>query len=455
MNLEDKKVLVIGLGRTGEALCHFLLSRGARVTVSEKRHLEDLGPSAEHWIKKSVVIHAGYHQLSHFIESDLIIPSPGVPLIPELLKAKTAGIPIISEIELAFRFLKGRIVGITGSNGKSTTATLTHKILQDSRQEAFLAGNIGTPLISFVSKSQDHHVYVVELSSFQLEFVQQFSAFAGVFLNLAPDHLDWHKSWDGYFQAKKKLINRLKPKATAILNRDDPAVWACAQETQAQVFPFSRQLELEQGCFLRNGCIVISNGDEKQVMEKTEIPLLGQHNLENIMASALVASLFSITAIEIKNSILDFPGLEHRLEKVINLNGIDFYNDSKATNVDATLTALASFDRKIILILGGRDKGGDFSRLKKAISEKVKKILLIGEARSLIRKSLDDQVPVADVNSLREAVNEGYNSAEPGDVVLLAPACTSFDMFSNFEERGKMFKKEALALKRRIQNGKD
>ena len=455
MNLEDKKVLVVGLGRTGEALCRFLLSRRAQVTVSEKRQPEDLGDAVEFWTKRGVVIHTGSHQLSHFIESDLIVPSPGVPLLPELEKAQTAGIPVISEVELAFRFIKGKIVGITGSNGKSTTATLIHKILKDSRQEAFLAGNIGTPLISFVDDSADHHIYVTELSSFQLEFIQRFSAFAAVFLNLTPDHLDWHKSWEGYYEAKQKLINRLKPEATAILNRDDPAVWACARETKARILPFSRKKELEKGCSLKNGWIVLSQGDEKKVIEKKAIPLPGEHNLENIMASVLVGFLFSVPPSGMRDSILDFPGLEHRLEKVLSLDGIDFYNDSKATNVEAALTALASFDRKIILILGGRDKGGDFTQLKKSIREKVKKIILIGEARDLIRQALNASVPLTDVDSLRGAVAEGFAAAQRGDVILLAPACTSFDMFSNFEERGRIFKKEVLALEKRVKNDKD
>jgi UDP-N-acetylmuramoylalanine--D-glutamate ligase len=454
MNLEGKKVLVVGLGRTGEALCRFLLSRRARVTVSEKRGPEDLGNTVEFWTKRGVIVHTGSHQLSHFIESDLIVPSPGVPLLPELEKARTAGVPVISEVELAFRFLKGKIVGITGSNGKSTTATLVHKILKDSRQEAFLAGNIGTPLISFVEDSADHHVYVTELSSFQLEFIQHFSAFAAVFLNLTPDHLDWHKSWDGYTKAKKKLINRLKPEATAILNRDDPEVWKCAQETQARVLAFSRKHELEEGCFLKNGWIVLSHEDEKKVIEKTAILLPGEHNLENVMASVLAGFLFSVPPSQMRDSILDFPGLEHRLEKVLSLDGIDFYNDSKATNVEATLTALASFDRKIILILGGRDKGGDFTQLKKSIHEKVKRIILIGEARDLIRKALDAAAPLSDVESLKGAVAEGFAAAQRGDVVLLAPACTSFDMFSNFEERGRIFKKEVLALEKRVKNEK-
>lgn len=453
MNLEGKKVLVVGLGRTGEALCRFLLSRGARVTVSEKRRPEELGRAADEWAKKGADIQAGPHRLVHFIEADLIVPSPGVPLLPELQKARAAGIPVISEVELAYRFLKGKIVGITGSNGKSTTATLAHKILKDSRRDAFLAGNIGTPLISFVETSRDDNIYITELSSFQLEFVQHFSAAAAVLLNLTPDHLDWHKNLDGYYQAKKKLIQRLKPEAAAVLNRDDPAVWDCSRETRARILPFSRKAKLANGCFLRHGWIVFSNGREKRIMEKSKIPLLGGHNLENVMASILVASLFSVAPSGMKNSILEFPGLEHRLEKVLRLEGVDFYNDSKATNVEAALTALASFDRKIILILGGRDKGGDFSQLKKPVLEKVKKILLIGEARDLIRKSLANTVPAVDVNSLREAAAEGFASADPGDVVLLAPACTSFDMFANFEERGRIFKEEVISLKNRVQNG--
>jgi UDP-N-acetylmuramoylalanine--D-glutamate ligase len=455
MNLKDRKVLIVGLGRTGEALCHFLLSKGARVTVSEKRNEKDLGTAVDFWTKKGVAVHTGSHPLSLFIESDLIVPSPGVPLLPELEKARLAGIPIISEIELAFRFLRGKIIGITGSNGKSTTATLTHKILKDSHQEVFLAGNIGTPLISFVQNSADNHLYVTELSSFQLEWIQRFSAFSAVFLNLTLDHLDWHKSWEAYYEAKKKLVTRLKPEATAVLNRDDPAVWACSQETSARVLAFSRKKELEKGCFLKNDWIVLANGEKREVIKKTDIPLLGEHNLENVMASLLVGVLFSSSPAGMRDSILEFPGLEHRLEKVLSLNGIDFYNDSKATNVEAALTALASFDKDIILILGGRDKGGDFSRLRQPVLEKVKKVLLIGEARDLIRKELDGSAPLINVNSLQDAVAKGFASAEPGDVVLLAPACTSFDMFSNFEQRGSVFKKEVLALQKQVQNEKN
>ena len=452
MNLEGKKVLVVGLGRTGEALCRFLLSRKARITVSDKRQPEDLGDAVGLWTKRGVAIQAGSHRLSHFIESDLIVPSPGVPLLPELEKAKTAGIPVISEVELAFRFLKGKIVGITGSNGKSTTATLAHKILRDGQMDAYLAGNIGTPLISFVEDSAVHHIYVIELSSFQLEFIQHFSALAAVFLNLTPDHLDWHRSWNGYREAKKKLIHRLKPEATAILNRDDPEVWTTADETKARIWGFSRKEELEEGCSIKNGWIVLSDKSDIRVMEKTEIPLPGEHNLENVMASILVARLFSVPTDSIRRSILDFPGLEHRLERVLDLGGIDFYNDSKATNVEATQTSIDSFDRKIVLILGGRDKGGDFTKLKEQIKDRVKKIILIGEAKEIIRHALDNLVPFIDAGTLKEAVTAGFSSAAPGDVVLLAPGCTSFDMFTNFEERGTIFKKEVLALKKRIQN---
>jgi len=455
MIIKDKKVLVVGLGRTGEALCRFLLSRQAKVAVSEKRRSADLGETVRKWTERGVDVHSGSHQLSHFLESDLIIPSPGVPHLAELDHARSEGIPVISEIELAFSFMKGKIVGITGSNGKSTTATLAHKILKENHLEAFLAGNIGTPLISFVENSEDHHIYVTELSSFQLEYIERFSAFAGVFLNLTPDHLDWHKSLEGYAEAKKKLINRLEPEAIAILNRDDPSVWACASETKARVSAFSRKLELKEGCSLKNGWIVLSRGDENKVIRKSEIPLLGEHNLENVMASVLVASLFSVPPSGMRDSIIGFPGLEHRLERVLSLEGIDFYNDSKATNVEAALTALGSFDKKIILILGGRDKGGDFSLLKDPVRQKVKKIILIGEARETIRRALETSVSLTVANSLREAVVEGYASASLGDVVLLAPACTSFDMFSDFQERGREFKKEVQALEKRVKNGQN
>jgi len=454
MNLEGKKVLVVGFGRTGEALANFLLKRRATVKISEKKRNGELSQNIQLWKEKEVEIETGGHNLESFLEADLIVLSPGVPLLPELDAAREKGIRIISEIELAYRFLKGKIVGISGTNGKSTTATLTHKILEDAGLHAFLGGNIGNPLINFADKNSEDHIYVTEISSFQLQHIEEFNAQVSVLLNISPDHLDWHASFTDYYQAKKRLIASQKKEAKTILNRDDPLVWALKKEIEGNVFAFSRKKKITRGSFIQNDEVILSDRRKEELMKVSEIPLFGIHNQENIMASALVGHIFEIPSQQIRESIKAFKGLEHRLEKVLTLQGIDFYNDSKATNVDASLKSLESFNKKIILILGGRDKGGQFSKLRKVIKEKVKKIILIGEAKEKIRSALNGTVPFNYSSSLREAVFTGYSEAKAGEVVLLAPACTSFDMFQNFEERGQVFKQEVLNLEKRFKGEK-
>ena len=450
MNLEGKKVLVVGLGKTGEALCHFLLRHKARVKISEKKSPDELGQRIPFWEQKGVVVEAGNHQQESFTEADLIVPSPGVPWSPELEAAKSKGIKIISEIELASNYLKGKIVGITGSNGKSTTATLTHKILKNGGLQSYLAGNIGTPLISLVKDSKDEHIYVSELSSFQLAYINHFRASISVFLNISHDHLDWHSSFTDYYEAKKKLIFSQKKNDITILNQDDPLVWKLKDLRELEVFAFSRKREVPKGCFLRGDWIIFSNTKEEKLIKTSVIPLLGIHNQENIMASALVGHILGIPLTKIKDPIQSFQGLEHRLEEVKTVKEINFFNDSKATNVDAASKSIQSFDRKIILILGGRDKGGDFTKLLKPVKEKVSRIILLGEARDKIRDALKNTVPIETASSMKEAVKSGYSRAKPGEVVLLAPACTSFDMFQNFEERGEVFKREVLNLEKEL-----
>jgi UDP-N-acetylmuramoylalanine--D-glutamate ligase len=451
MILEGKKVLIVGLGKTGEALLSFLLNHGARVMISEKKNSEEMSQKFSLWKKRSVQVESGKHELESFLQSDFIVPSPGVPMIPELAAARKKGIKIISEIELAYKFLRGKIIGITGSNGKSTTATLTHKILKEGGLKAFLAGNIGTPLISFVENSEDDHVYVTEISSFQLEYADEFKAPISVFLNISPDHLDWHSSFAAYFGAKKKLLANQNEDDIAILNRDDLRVWRLEKESKARVYAFSRERKVSPGCYTEGDWVVLQDKKEERLLRSAEIPLIGIHNQENIMASSLVGHIFGLSLRQIKESIKGFKGLEHRLEKVLTIKGIDFYNDSKATNVDATLKSIQSFDRKIILILGGRDKGGDFHKLAKAIREKVKKTILIGEAKEKIARTLNNTVPSESVSSLREAVRAGYSEARPGEIILLSPACASFDMFQSFEERGKVFKQEIFALEQGLE----
>lgn len=446
MELHGRKVLIVGFERTGEALCRFLPARGARVLVTEKKSELDLAAKIGPWRERGISFETGGHRIESFLEADLIIPSPGVPPLPEIVAAREKGIPVVSEIELASHFLQGKIVAITGSNGKSTTTTLTHKILKDAGLKAHLAGNIGTPLVSFAEKSRPDHVYVTEVSSFQLEYTERFKPGVAAFLNISQNHLDWHKTFESYFAAKKKLFLRMDADGAAVLNRDDPLVWSLAKETPARVYAFSRKKRPPRGASLADGWIVLRDGKAERVVLTARIPLPGTHNQENVMAAALIAHLFGVAPASIRRSILAFRALEHRLEDVLVFGGVRFVNDSKATTVDATLKALASFDRKIVLILGGRDKGGDFTFLRRAVKARVRAIVLVGEAAGKIEAALRGVVPMEHAGDYREVVRKAFAAARPGDVVLLAPACTSWDMFKNFEERGRTFKGEVRKL---------
>jgi UDP-N-acetylmuramoylalanine--D-glutamate ligase len=446
MELRDKNVLIVGFERTGEALCRFLLDRGARVRVTEKKAADAFGDKVRTWTERGVLFETGGHRPESFLGADLIIPSPGVPPLAEILAAREKGVPVISEIELAYLFLRGKIVGITGSNGKSTTTTLVHSILRDAGLKARLAGNIGTPLVSFVDKSRDDHIYVTEISSFQLEYTERFTPAVAAILNVSENHIDWHKTFDNYFGAKKKLVLRQGREGQAVLNRDNPLVWSLAGEAASEVYGFSRKRRLHRGAFIEDGRIVVRDGKPETVVPASCIPLPGSHNLENVLAAALIGHLLGVPAPSLRRSILAFRGLEHRLEDVLRIKGVRFVNDSKATTVDATLKALASFDRPVVLILGGRGKGGDFSPLRGGVRKRVRSVVLVGEAADKIETALGGVVPVDRVSTYREVVRTAFERAVRGDVVLLAPACTSWDMFKNFEERGRAFKREVRLL---------
>ncbi len=452
MDLQGRNALVVGLARTGEATAEFLLRRGARVTITESKSREELGPKAEAWIRRGVRLETGGHTRKTFFAADLIIPSPGVPRHPEFAAAIERGIPVVSEIELAFPFLKGSIIGITGTNGKSTTTTLLHRILKDDGRKAFLAGNIGTPLISFVDKSRDADVYVTEISSFQLEYVRDFRATLAVILNLSGNHLDWHGTMDDYAAAKAKLLHGQREGDAAVLNREDAGIWAWQKRAASTIFGFSGKRPVRRGAFLRDGWIVFRGGQTPQrIMPVSEIRLPGLHNRENVLAAAAAARILGVSPDRIRSTVRAFSGLEHRLEPVTTVRGVTFVNDSKATTVDAALKALASFNRPVVLILGGKDKGSDFTPLRKAVRKSVKSIVLVGAARDKIRASLQGTVPLLEAATYAEVVRKAFAAASPGDVVLLAPACTSWDMFRDFEERGRVFKREVRRLADRPQ----
>ena len=447
MELNNKRLLIVGFGLTGEAVCRFALKQGAQVMVSESKPAGEIEAALAEWQPRGVGFETGGHNLPTFLAADMIIPSPGVAGIDPLVEAQKQGIPVLSEVELAYRYLKGTIVGITGSNGKSTVTTLTHKILQDAGRKAVQAGNIGAPLIGFVEGSSDDQVFVTELSSFQLSLTSTFHPKVAVFLNISPDHLDWHSDFAEYFTAKSKILTQLGDRDVAVLNRDDSLVWALKDSGTFQAHGFSLMNQVKPGAYLSQGKIMLAEAAHTyDLILLEEIPLLGRHNLHNVMAASLAARALDVPTLGIRNSIRKFEGLEHRLEKVLALNGVDFYNDSKATNVDAAKKSLESFTRKIVLILGGRDKGGNFELLREIIKSQVKSVVLLGEARDAIFQALKGTVPMESAASMKEAVAMGFAQAAPGDVVLLAPACTSFDMFRNFEHRGEVFKQEVRAL---------
>ncbi|MGB9835535.1 MAG: UDP-N-acetylmuramoyl-L-alanine--D-glutamate ligase [Candidatus Saccharicenans sp.] len=449
MELKDKKIVVVGFARTGQAVCDFLLEHGAQITVTDKKPAEQLEKVADYQ-KKGVKFICGGHPPELFLQADLIVLSPGVPPLPEILSAREKGIKVISEIELTYEFLKGKIIGLTGSNGKSTTTTLVYEMLKNSGARVHLTGNIGKPLISFVRRSKPGDFIVTELSSFQLEFTEKFRTDISVFLNISPNHLDWHKTLDNYLQAKKKLFWHQLPTDRVVLNRDDRLLWPWRKEKEIEVYGFSRKHRVSRGCYLEDSTIFLVDRGKKPVLRTSDIRLRGVHNQENVMAAVLAAYLAGAPIPVIRRTVKNFRGLEHRLEEVARIKGVLFVNDSKATTVAATIKAIQSFDQPIILILGGRDKGGDFSPLRRALKNRVKKVLLIGEAKEKIKKAIEGICPIEEASSFRELVRKGYEAARPGDLVLLAPACTSWDMFRNFEERGRLFKKEVRLLEKLV-----
>lgn len=451
MELRDRNVLIVGFERTGEALARFLVDRGARVRVTDKKPAEAFGAELRPFEERGVVFETGGHRPESFLAADLIVPSPGVPPLPEIRAARDRGVPVLSEIELAYLFLRGRIVGITGSNGKSTTTTLVYRILKEAGLRARLAGNIGTPLVSFVDRSRDDDIYVTEISSFQLEYTERFTPAVAALLNVSENHLDWHGSFESYFAAKKKLVLRLGPEGRVVLNRDDARVWGLRAEAAARVYGFSRTRRPARGAYLDGGWIVARDGAAERVVPASRIKLPGAHNLENVLAAVLIGRLCGVPAVSMARTVAAFRGLEHRLEDVRRVRGVRFVNDSKATTVDATLKALASFDRPIVLILGGRGKGGDFSPLRPEVRKRVRAVVLVGEAADKIEKALGGVVPVTRAADYREVVRAAFGLAVRGDVVLLAPAATSWDMFKNFEERGRTFKHEVRLLAARLE----
>jgi UDP-N-acetylmuramoylalanine--D-glutamate ligase len=450
MKLEGKKVIVVGLARSGRALAQFLTTRGALVTATDIKSERELGDEVMAPLRAlGVRLELGGHSPATLLAADLIVVSPGVPLsIGPLQPARAGGVPILSEVELAFRFLRGRMVGVTGSNGKTTVTTLIGQLLSKAGFFTQVGGNIGTPLTSLVEASQKDGFLVVELSSFQLEAIETLRPDIAVMTNISPDHLDRHGSLGEYVQAKRRIFTNQTLADWAVLNADDPIVIEMMYATAARPMLFSRRRELDEGVFLRDRQIVIRlDGREQELITLAEIPLRGRHNVENVMAAMAAGMVAGASPESMRETVKRFPGVEHRLEWVAEVNGVEYYNDSKATNVDSAVKAVEAFEGKLIVIFGGKEKGGGFDALRKPVAERVKHVLLLGQASDKMAAALKGAAPMTFCQTMEETVQRAHQLAEPGDIVLLAPACASFDMFENYEHRGRVFKEAVQKLR--------
>ena len=452
IELKGRRVLVVGLARTGIATALFCANRGAMVTATDARGAGELGESVGKLRAPEVKLELGGHSADILRGQQLVIPSPGVPADSPLLEqARAQEIPVWSEIELASRFLRGRLIGITGSNGKTTTTSLVAYILHCAGFRTVLAGNIGTPLIAQVGETTDGTMTVAELSSFQLELVDTFRPDIAVFLNLTPDHLDRHKTLNAYGRAKARIFENQTGDDRAVLNADDRESARYAP-SRGQVYWFSRKTEVGQGAFVRNGKIIFREGcKEEEILDCRDIPLPGAHNLENVLAATVAACLAGAQPAQIAEAVRSFAGVEHRIEFVAEIHGVRYYNDSKATNVDATVKALEAFPGRIVAILGGKDKDSDYTLLRPALREKAVLALLIGAAAGKIERQIEGSVAIKRAETLENAVEFAAQTAHAGDIVLLAPACASFDQFENYEHRGRVFKELVRELQRRTE----
>jgi UDP-N-acetylmuramoylalanine--D-glutamate ligase len=441
MNLTGKKIVVIGMGRTGVATARFLGKQGAKVVVTDEKPVDQWGEGfkqivTEKWLE------IGDYNTRILTGACIVVPSPGVPPNNDLLvEAQKKNIPVISEIEIAYRFLKVPVIAVTGTNGKTTTTTLLGEILKHSGKKTFVGGNIGNPLIEYVEGLQKDDFIVAEISSFQLQWVEKFRPMIAVLLNITCDHINYHGSFAEYRRIKTRVFANQTKEDFAILNAADPEQEGIERIINAQVIKFSSKRVLKKGIFIKKNNIVfrMPGANEEQYPLNT-INLPGLHNVENVMAAIMAARFCGCSQENIIAAVSAFRGLPHRIEFAGEKNLIKFYDDSKGTNVGSVVRALETFDKPVILLMGGRDKDGDFATLKPMLASKTKKIILFGEARDRIAKLIGKDMPELKKANLREAVESAYKNAQSGDVILLSPGCASFDEFANYKERGNFFK---------------
>jgi UDP-N-acetylmuramoylalanine--D-glutamate ligase len=460
MQIAGKHILIVGAARSGLAAARFLQARGAHVTINDAKPLEKW-ERVDELQAQGIKIVAGEHPLALFEKADLIVVSPGVPLAnQEFQPARARNVAILGEAELAFRFTRGKTVGITGTNGKTTVTTLIGELLKHGGLKTQVGGNIGTALISLAESSSDDSFTVAELSSFQLEAVEQMHLHVAVFLNLTPDHLDRYDSVEAYGAAKNNLFINQTAHDWAVLNADNEWTANVGDKTPAQKIFFSRERELTAGIFLRGDEVIhrapadLNGCKERVLLKLADIPLPGTHNLENVMAALGAGLACGVSVESMREAVRHFKAVEHRLEFVAERDGVKFYNDSKATNVDAALKALEAFPGGLVVILGGKDKGSDYAPLAPLVREHCDHVILLGAAAEKIGAALADTKPLHRAVTMKDAVRLGFELAaradsavaQSGGIVLLAPACASFDMFDSYEHRGRVFKEEVLSV---------
>lgn len=441
MHLRNKRVAVIGIGITGLATARFLAGQGAGIALTDEKPLDAWKERLAELQKHCPDLTGLPYGTEVLAAADLVVPSPGVyPSNPILLEALRRNIPIVSELELASRFLKTPLVAITGTNGKTTVTTLIGEILRAAGQKVFVGGNIGAPLIGYVDSSQEADWAVIEVSSFQLQWVRDFRPAVAILLNITSDHLDYHGSFAAYRQTKEAIFSRQTASDLAILNADETSTESLSGRLRAPVECFSSSAAVACGMFLAGGKLVRrsrSGRREEYPLEMIRIP--GRHNIENVMAAVLAARACGCPPSDIIRAVAGFRGIAHRIEYVGEVQGVRFYDDSKGTNVGAVMRALESFTPPLILLLGGRDKEGDFETLSPLIREKVRELILFGEAGEKINRLLGGIVHTQRKTTLKEAVAAAWKLASRGDVVLLSPGCASFDEFTDYKERGRVF----------------
>lgn len=454
MDLSGEKVLVVGLGKSGLAAANWLVRHGAHVTVSEKQKESDLDSHLlGDLFSLGIQLELGGHMAKTFLEPDLIVVSPGVPLdITPLAQASQKGIPIVGELELAWRYLKTPCIAVTGTNGKSTVVKLIGDILELGGKKVFVGGNIGSPLTDYVGGEQKADYVVLEISSFQLDTIKIFSPLVALILNISPDHLDRYADYQSYARSKERIFLNQGPGQTLIVNDDDPRLKRLHPKNGSTVYRYGLDNEQGRHTFIDNGKIVVKlPGQRRLSFSLDEFSLPGNHNSANVMAAILTSMSLSISPPALQEGIDHFKGLPHRIEFVDTIKGVAFYDDSKATNIDAAIQSINSFSRPVVLIAGGRHKGSDYLPLVNSASGRAKEAIFIGEASSLLAEAFNGRIPWNKVTSMNDAVSLAFNQAQEGDVVLLAPACSSFDMYRDFQHRGMVFKEAVKRLKVIIQ----